>query len=210
MDFARTSHRRPLIVIEHLEPKLSKWLLIEYRHSALIAGSDLLITNVCRREEAEILSKTVKTTCESASELFERAVVLDPQAKELLSPEDRELSEVFVIGGILGDHPPRGRTKELITKKMKNPIPRSLGDKQFSIDGAVYMVYKVIFEKVPLKDIPYVDGVILRSGDGFIEHEIILPYRYPIVDGKPLIHQDLLKYLRARITVDENRLITGE
>lgn len=46
-----------LIVIEHLEPELSKWLLIEYKHAAQIARGNLLITNVCDKNEAAILEK---------------------------------------------------------------------------------------------------------------------------------------------------------
>lgn len=199
-----------LIVIEHLEPVLSRWLLIEYRHAYEIAGERLLIANVCG-EDAKTLARTVgvKTTCKSVADLYEVAVVLDPSAEVLLSPDDKELSDVFIVGGILGDHPPRGRTRELITKRMKGPVPRSLGEGQYSIDGAVYVTYKVIFEGIPLKDIPYVDGLRVVSRRGLMEHEIYLPYRYPLVNGKPLVHPDHLRYLKGNIVLDEVRLLKG-
>lgn len=199
-----------LIVIEHLEPELSKWLLIEYKHAAQIARGNLLITNVCDKNEAAILEKIARTRCESASQLFPRAIVLDPSSTELLSPSDKEISDVFVIGGILGDHPPRGRTKVLLTSKFSNPVAKSLGDGQYSIDGAVYVTYKVVFEGLRLSDIPYVDGVKILSRKGFFEHEIYLPFRYPLIDGKPLIHPELLDYLKGRIVVDEQRLLNKE
>jgi len=199
-----------IIVIEHLEPILSKWLLIEYKHASQIAKGNLIITNVCRKDEVSILEKIAKIRCESASELFPKAIVLDPSSNELLSPSDRELSDVFVIGGILGDHPPRGRTKALLTSKFSNPITRSLGDGQYSIDGAVYVTYKVVFEGVRLNDIPYIDGIRVLSKAGIIEHEIYLPFRYPLVNGKPLIHPELLEYLKGRIIVDEQKLLRNE
>lgn len=196
-----------LIVIEHLEPILSRWLVIEYQHAAQLVGDKLLITNICNEEDIEILSRITKTTCRSAAELFERAIVLDPSADTLLSPNDIELTNVFIIGGILGDHPPRGRTKELLTKRLKNPIARSLGDGQYSIDGAVYVTYKVIVEGKQLNDIPYIDGIKISMRKGIYEHEIMLPFRYPLIDNKPLIHPELIKYLKGKIVLDEYKLI---
>jgi ribosome biogenesis SPOUT family RNA methylase Rps3 len=35
------------------------------------------------------------------------------RAKEVLSPNDKSFLRVFIFGGILGDHPPRDRTKAL-------------------------------------------------------------------------------------------------
>lgn len=39
--------------------------------------------------------------------------LLDMRGKETLSTNDKNLFKVFVFGGILGDNPPRDRTKEL-------------------------------------------------------------------------------------------------
>lgn len=199
-----------LIVIEHLEPVISRWLLIEYKHAAEIAKGNLLITNVCGEEDINLLRQFASARCESASEIFRRPIILDPSSSVLLSPRDREIAEAFIIGGILGDHPPRGRTKELLTSKFRDPVTRSLGEGQYSIDGAVYVTYKVIFEGKQLSEIPYVDGLKISAKAGFLEHEIFLPFRYPLVNGKPLIHPDLLRYIKGRVTVEESRLIKGE
>ena len=46
---------------------------------------------------------------------FEKSQIclLDMRGKETLAYKDRETFSVFIFGGILGDHPPRDRTKEL-------------------------------------------------------------------------------------------------
>ncbi|MEM2213843.1 MAG: SAM-dependent methyltransferase [Candidatus Nezhaarchaeales archaeon] len=180
-----------LFVIEHLEPRLSKWVLIEYEHASLIVGKDnLAFTNVKRGFKT--LEKLGKVYRESAVELFdnEGVIVLDPRADKLLEPSDFNDVESVVVGGILGDHPPRGRTFTLITSKMRRARARSLGNRQFSIDGAIYMALKVA-QGVELSDIPVADSLTLKCGD----LEIYLPFSYPLVNGKPVISPKLIDCL---------------
>ena len=48
-------------IIEHLEPVVSKWVWIEYKHASEIAGRDkLVITNVKDPREREILSRIAR------------------------------------------------------------------------------------------------------------------------------------------------------
>ncbi|MEM0217833.1 MAG: SAM-dependent methyltransferase [Candidatus Nezhaarchaeales archaeon] len=180
-----------LFVVEHLEPRLSKWVLIEYEHASLIVGKDnLAFTNV--KKGFKTLEKLGKVYRESATELFdnERVIVLDPKADKLLEPSDFDNVESVVVGGILGDHPPRGRTFALITSKMRRARARSLGNRQFSIDGAIYMALKVA-QGVKLSDIPVADSLTLKCGN----LEIYLPFSYPLVNGKPVICPKLIDYL---------------
>lgn len=44
---------------------------------------------------------------------FIRTILLDMRAEKELEPSDFENYDLFVFGGILGDHPPQDRTKEL-------------------------------------------------------------------------------------------------
>ncbi|MBS7605465.1 hypothetical protein KEJ31_04085, partial [Candidatus Bathyarchaeota archaeon] len=75
---------------------------------------------------------------------------------------------------------------------------------QFSIDGAVY-VAKLISEGFKLEDIPVKRGLRIKINDGA---EIYLPYMYPLKDGKPLISEDLLRYLVSEeIIRDEEALL---
>jgi ribosome biogenesis SPOUT family RNA methylase Rps3 len=46
-----------------------------------------------------------------------RVCLLDLRATEILSPKDTEEFDLFIFGGILGDHPPRDRTKQLRNPK---------------------------------------------------------------------------------------------
>ena len=180
-----------LFVIEHLEPRLSKWVLIEYEHASTIVGREnLAFTNVKRGFKT--LQKLGKVYRESAVGIFDRedTIVLDPKAEELLEPSDFEDARAVVVGGILGDHPPRGRTFSLITSRMKRARARSLGECQFSIDGAVYMALKVA-SGARLSEIPVANSLTLRCGD----LEIHLPYCYPLVNGRPVISPKLIDYL---------------
>ena len=183
-----------LFIIEHLEPKLSEWLFIEYSHAAQIVGRErLLITNVKKNDESERLSRIVGTERKHFNELFEKEklLVLDPRARKKLSTSDFRGKKAVVIGGILGTDPPLGRTEKLLTKRVKAPA-RNLGRKQFSIDGAVY-VAKQVSEGTPLKEVPAQLGIEIQIDRG---HSVILPYAYPIVNKKPLISRQLIKYLK--------------
>ncbi len=184
-----------LFVIEHLEPKLSEWLCIEYSHAAQIVGRErLLITNVKKNDEFEKLSRIAGTERKRFNELFEKEklLVLDPRARKKLSPSDFRGKKAVVIGGILGADPPLGRTEKLLTKRVKAPA-RNLGRKQFAIDGAVY-VAKQVSEGMPLKEVPVQLGIEIQIDRG---HSVILPYAYPIVNKKPLISHQLIKYLKC-------------
>ena len=66
----------------------------------------------------------------------ERVCLLDPRAEKTISPADSDEFDVFLFGGILGDDPPRDRTKEL--RKLGFP-GRNLDTVQMTTDTAVYV-----------------------------------------------------------------------
>jgi ribosome biogenesis SPOUT family RNA methylase Rps3 len=66
----------------------------------------------------------------------ERVCLLDPKAEKTISPADSDEFDVFLFGGILGDDPPRDRTKEL--RKLGFP-GRNLDTVQMTTDTAVYV-----------------------------------------------------------------------
>ena len=200
---------KPKIIIEHLEPKLSRWLYIEYRHVSTIVGKDgLVFTNVKDENAFKTLSSLGTVYKESIIELedsFPDLIVLDPKALYPLKPHEIEENTAIIIGGILGDHPPKGRTWRLLTSKLKKARPRNIGKYQFSIDGAAYIAIKVA-EGLNLSGIPITVNlkIAIEEYPGII-HEIMLPYAYPLVNGKPLISKELLSYLRRGIVFDELR-----
>ena len=136
--------------------------------------------------------------------------MLDPQAKKLLDPEEASNAEAIVIGGILGDNPPRGRTRKLLTSRFKEAKPRSLGPYQFSIDGAVYVATMVAKglrpTEIEIEINPTIEIDLGEYGSTIIE----LPYAYPVVKGKPLISPELLEHIRLGLGVEELRLQRGQ
>lgn len=208
---------RILFAIEHLEPSLSKWLLLEYEHASRIVGKEnLIITNA--KGLKNVLSGIANVFEESIIELLSgrikpnRVIVLEPRAKELLQPEDFVDYTLVIVGGIMGDHPPKGRTWKLLTSKLMGIAkPKSLGPYQFSIDGAIYMAYQVSRGR-RLEDIEVAHNIEIDIPSPYpgIQATIRLPYAYPIVNGRPLLAPGLIEYLKHNIVVDEEELLSNK
>jgi ribosome biogenesis SPOUT family RNA methylase Rps3 len=187
---------KPLFIIEHLEPELWKWCLFEYEQSSKTVGQkNILFTNIKRN--SVVLRKLGK--CESKS-VFELGLpdvgvcILDPLAKELLTPQEAKKFDYFVIGGILGEEKLNGRTERELTTKMINAQVRNIGFKQFTIDNAVYVTNEIAKGK-NLSEIKMQDGAEIEVKDG---ESILLPYTYPLVQGKPLMNPRLISYLKRK------------
>lgn len=181
-------------IIEHLEPRVYKWCLIEYKNISKIVGkSNLWFTNIKRKNKAlEQLGKVIK---DSASQLnLKNACVLDPQAPSTLEPKEAKTFDYFVFGGILGDYPPKKRTTPELTNKIKNAEARNIGKKQFSTDNAVF-VTKKIAEGTPLNKIRCINTLTIKINE--IE-SIELPYCYPIIGDKPQISEELVRFLKRK------------
>jgi len=178
-------------IIEHLEP-MSEWLGLEYRHCAEIAS--VLFTNVTNKSEQETIGDFAKWTEKSCLKHLgaNEAIVLDPKAEQLLEPADFKKHTAIVIGGILGDAVPRGRTYEKITNKL-NSVPRSLGPYQLSIDGATFLA-KRIEEGHTLMDLEVANQPKIQISEN---EETTLHYAIPVFDGKPIITPGLLDYLKG-------------
>jgi ribosome biogenesis SPOUT family RNA methylase Rps3 len=196
-----------LYVIEHLEEKLTKWVLLEYEHASEFLGEKLLITNL-KKEEEKIIRLFARTNNSSIIEIVgeKPVIVLDPDASIPLRPSDTNLSDVIVIGGIMGDYPRKKRTKKLLTSRIKNPIPRNIGEGQYSVDGAIAVAYMVLDKGRELGEIPYIDNYKIVFSKQGIETEIVLPYRYPIINGKIFFSSLLRNFLVKGVEFEENNL----
>jgi len=184
-----------LFAIEHLEPKLSEWLYIEYSHAARIVGRKrLLVTNVKKKGEFRKLVKIARVERKCARELFKQheLIVLDPRARKKLSPTDMRSRGVIVIGGILGEDPPLGRTRELLTRILPRASARNLGKEQLAIDGATYLA-KQVSECKSLEEVPVQHGLEIQISE---VQSTFLPYAFPLAGGKPLISRELVAYLK--------------
>ncbi len=195
-----------IVIIENLEPCPSPWLLKEYEYVASLFRDKLLITNTNAgmRSALEGLSRGYgfRLYEEPLQTVLSRlgiddVVVLDPRAKEELKPEDLRGNRAVVIGGIMGDHPPRGRTWELITSRLKKPIPRSLGEGQLTIAGTAYVLKELISGR-RLEELEFIDGLELRLSMLGAEVVIELPYRFPAANGKPVLPEGYAEVVARR------------
>ena len=179
----------PTFVIEHLEPKVYPWCKLEYAHISSVVGKDnLIFTNT----KSAFLKKFGKVEQKRTKELtFKNACVLDPESKETLSPAISKRFDYFIFGGILGDYPPRKRTQE----ELILAYPRyNLGKDQMSTDTAVIVTYKIA-TGTPLEKMRFQDGIEVDIKEG---ESIQLPYKYLIINGKPLLPKGLLEMLKEQ------------
>jgi len=177
-------------IIEHLEPEVYPWCLLEYKHISQIVGKEnLIFTNVPKKDHSKLLGFGA---CEEKpfSELeFSNVCLLDPKADELLKPADKKF-DYYLFGGILGNYPPEGRTKKAFGKFKGEQ--RHIGDKQMSTDTAVNVTHKIVDLGIPFDKLEFVDEpeIVLEEG-----YSNILPYRYLSEKGKPVLPEGLFDYL---------------
>ena len=203
--------KTPLIIIEHLEDHFSLWIRAEYRHAKQLAGERLVFTNlgeflVDAREE-NLCPCFSESVTELQGILYNdpgKVIILDPLAEKPLEPQEAANAEALVIGGILGDNPPRGRTRRLLTQRARHMLARSLGPHQLSIDGAVYVALRVV-GGASLGEIPLVHRPRLYVDIEGLEVEIELPFSYPLVNGKPLIPDEIKELLARGLGYEEYR-----
>jgi len=182
-----------IFVIEHLEPKVFKWCKLEYAHiSKWVGKKNLIFTNT----KSAALKKFGKVFPQSIQQIgFENACVLDPESKVTLTPEIAKKYTYFIFGGILGDDPPRERTKDELTKFL--PYPSfNLGKAQMSTDTAV-IVTKLICDGKKLSGLKFQQGVEIKINAC---EEVHLPYKYLLINSKPLLAPGIGKMLKSQRT----------
>ncbi len=180
-------------IIEHLEPLMYAWCVLEYKHISSVVGKrQLIFTNV--KKGADKIKDLGNIRKESARNLkLMKACILDPSAKKALTPEIAKQFGNFIFGGILGDNPQRFRTKRELSSKLNLPA-FNLGPKQMSTDTAVIVCKKIVDGK-NLSELEFVEEYVISEGEGL---ERLLPYRYLVEAGKTVFTPGLKKLLEAR------------
>lgn len=196
----------PRLYIENLE-QCSEWLLLEYRH-CLDTWENLAFTNVQDLALRSALSVLIKRKVEAEGPGECRAgvfssglaglkefragetIVLDPEAPQQLRTADFPRFKALVIGGILGNEGFTGKTGRLLTGKLGCEA-RNLGKVQLSIDSAA-VVCKLILLGMKLEDIELTRELEICRRDG---SSTVLPYGYPLLDGKVIFTPGLKEYL---------------
>ncbi len=187
--------KNPVFVIEHCEPELSEWLMLEYKHSAKICDNKILFTNAGDKKTAKALRSLGMVEKKKAKEVFrnKNCIVLDPQSKKPLTAKDFARLDAIIVGGILGYEKPQGRTKKLLSDKSGFET-RHIGKIQLTIDGAVF-VTKAISLGMKLSDIEITYEIEIVHDS---VHSTVLPFGYPIIDNKPVITPGLIEYLAKK------------
>jgi ribosome biogenesis SPOUT family RNA methylase Rps3 len=184
-------------VIEHLDPEVFPWSLLEYTHISSVVGKDKLVfTNVLKDGGkldglGSVHKESVKDMIVDKKIDFKKVCVLDPLAEKELSVDDD--FDYFVFGGVLGNDPMDGRTEREITSFLPFSAKRSLGDKQMSTDTAVHVVKKIVVDKIEFKDMVFIDDPEIRLGQGYSQ---ILPYRYLVVNDQLVFTPGLIQLLK--------------
>ena len=181
-----------LVVIEHMEEHPTRWLIAEYavaRDEAVEAGLDLVVTGV-RDPAAQALldAEGIKWRWEHSWELYDnpKSIVLDLWAERDLQPWEAATAEAFIVGGIMGDHPPRMRGI-LLSAMFDWASKRRLGASQMSIHTAVWAALQV------RRGIGVDRLNLCEKGEFTLETPlyqvtITLPFSYPCNgEGKPII-----------------------
>ncbi len=143
--------------------------------------------NAQLRKLGKVFSESV-TTLELGS-----PVILDAEANATLKPADAKKFTHIIFGGILGDYPPRGRTRDLRIK-MQGVEARNMGKEQMSTDTAV-LVAHTILSGMPLHKIRFTHHVDIDIRKG---ESVTLPYMYVLKDGKPVLAPGLVEMLRRQ------------
>lgn len=199
-------------IIEHMEEGFSEWVTLEYMQILKdVKPGNLILTSLPEGTTDENIPKQLKElglrwTTRNLTEIphlspneYEplsagRVCLLDPRAEIDLQPTDRTQFDYFVFGGILGDHPPRDRTKELQNTYPDLLVGRRLGDKQMTTDTAVRTTQIIIEGQKPFEDIQFIDYPEFR----FSKTEATeMPFRYVLgSDGKPILPSGMLELIK--------------
>ena len=185
-------------IIEHLEPELYEWCLIEYEHiSKIIGKNNAIFTNIDKNGRDKL--KDYGTVYEeSVSDLsFNNICVLSQYAEKTLTANDKNKFQYFVFGGILGDNPAKKRTNAIIDNLKNKKInfeTRNLGNVQMPTDVAVYVTKKIL-EGKNINDFKFIDKVEIEINEN---ESVTLPFRYVIDNNKLVINEKLVEHLRKR------------
>ncbi|CAI4036339.1 hypothetical protein SMKI_15G1790 [Saccharomyces mikatae IFO 1815] len=198
-------------IIEHMEEGFSEWVILEYSQILREVGPENLVLSSLPEGTTEkdipkkLLTLGLRWTTKDLKGINEdfkdlealkdgRVCLLDPRATIDLQPEDAAKFDYFVFGGILGDHPPRDRTKELKTTYPNLLISRRLGDKQMTTDSAIRTTQLIIKDQTGFEDIKFIDYPEFR----FNKNEATeMPFRYVLdKEGKPILPEGMLDLIK--------------
>ena len=198
----------PLVVVEHMEEYPTRWLLAEYSVAAKEAwsqGARFLVAGVRDGVLQALLDRRgIPWIWEHSWEAYDvpGTIVLDLWATRDLDPLEAEAASVFVVGGIMGDHPPRGRGI-LLTAGFDWASFRRLGPRQMSIHTTVWALLRVR-SGVRVEDLPLVEGAEVEIEGPIGRYTVYLPFAYPRGPrGEAIVPEEVRRILEKGVVYDE-------
>ncbi len=208
-----TAPRRPVIAVHVAEERPSRWLVEEIVESCRFArerGLPFVALNVVdQRLQAELSRRGVPWLWGYEEALVQPCILLDMRAERRLQPWEASTASHIIVGGIMGAHPPRGRTYLLASGVYHQCARRSLGPGQLSIDGAV-KVASLIASGADPSEIELVEGLTLEVDTGLGVVEVELPFAYPRYRGRLLAPGFLRELLARGVLWEEETLLEPE
>ncbi|GBF08925.1 conserved hypothetical protein [Aeropyrum pernix] len=202
----------PAIIVELLEDTPSRWLLEELLESYLFAvqmGYRFAVTGATNPlVYAAVRRAGIPVFMERGYSLNRPGcILLDLWSPKRLEPEEASSASYIIVGGIMGDHPPKGRTYLLSSQVYTACAKRNLGPEQLSVDGAVKTAI-LVAEGYRLDEIEFEEGVEVEveSPVKGVSAKVELPYAYPKVGDRILVSQMLLSLLSKGIIYEEEYL----
>lgn len=182
--------KNQIFVIEHLDPKVWEWSLLEYEHiSHHIGKENVWFTNV--KKDVAKLKGLGKVFSKSVTQMnLKNACIIESAGKKTLAPTDKKF-DYLIIGGILGDYP-EARTSHVILKQMPKVEVRNLGKDQMSTDTAVLVAQKIITGTL-ISRIPFQKTVTIEINEN---ESVDLPYKYILRNGEPHLPPGLVQMLK--------------
>ena len=122
--------------------------------------------------EKESLKNSDKSICVPIA----KVCLLDLRAETQLNPKDKNIFEILVFGGILGDHPPKDRSRplrDILGKSMRN-----LAKMQMSTDTALLTSQIIVSDQIPFQKIPFVDAPEIVNEEDPDNSVILEGFRY--------------------------------
>lgn len=133
-----------------------------------------------------------------------KVCLLDEQLEKGLCPEDSELFDYFLFGGILGnvDEMDADRTKILRDEGYSG---RKLGTEQMTTPTAVCTTRKILHDKIPFEELKFVDRPEFDTD--YEGEKLIMPFRYLANDdGAPIVTDGVLDLLTNDLDWDLSEL----
>jgi len=204
--------KKRYVLLEHMEEKPTRWLLAEYaeaRDAARRAGMELVVTGAGDPVLQALLDREgIPWIPAHAWEVADRpgTIVLDMWAQQDLEPLEAGAACCFVVGGIMGDYPPRMRGI-LLSWAFDWASTRRMGREQMTIHTAVWAVGEIV-SGVPVDQLPLGVGGVVEVETPLGRVEVELPYAYPLgEDGRPRVPERVARILSRGVLWDEEEML---